>query len=322
MKRLFALFVLAAATVSAHPGVGNIIDSRGNIFYTDLNHVWRIAADGNRSIAVPNVHAHELCTDAKDNLYGEHLWYNGERLDTWGSRVWRRSADGRVVDIVPAHAGFNDYSFVRDATGNSYVAAHEQKEIRKRTPDGHTITIARGHFRDIRWMTVSPDGIVYFIDTADLIRVTPEGRVATVAKNLSDPSVFLPWVGSRHRLMGLWLDTKGNVYVADYGGRNVKRVDRAGGVSIVARSPYPWSPTGGVFDRAGNLWLLEYAPTNAARARRVPLTRPSATLSPLRGARAVERRPSPRTRGEGARRADEGFTAPPARTSGPASSGR
>jgi hypothetical protein len=42
-----------------------------------------------------------------------------------------------------------------------------------------------------------------------------------------------------------------------------------------------------------------------------PLTRPSATLSPLRGARAIDVQlpiefPSPRLRGEGARRADEG----------------
>jgi len=37
-----------------------------------------------------------------------------------------------------------------------------------------------------------------------------------------------------------------------------------------------------------------------------PLTRPSATLSPLRGARDLARVPSPRKRGEGARRADEG----------------
>src|SRR6266849_4956574 len=268
MKPALTLLLLVAATALAHPGVGVVVDSKGNIFYPDLHHVWRIAPDGTKSIAVANVHTHELYSDANDNLYGEHLWYNGERLDTWGSRVWRRSPDGRVVDIVPAHAGFNDYSFVRDAAGNSYFAVREKNEIRKRTADGRTTTLAHGRFRDIRWMTVTPDGIVYFIDTVDLIRVTPDGRIATVTSELSDSRWLRVWVGSRHRVMGLWVDRSGNVYVADHAGGNVKRVDRKGRVSVIARSTYPWVPTGGTFDRDGNLWLLEYS-VNDARVRKV-----------------------------------------------------
>src|SRR5439155_25766851 len=140
--------------------------------------------------------------------------------------------------------------------------AHEDA-IRVRQPNGVTRVLARGKFRDIRWMTVSPEGTVYFIDTLDLIRVMPDGRIATVARNLSDVNVLRIWIGSRHRLMGLWLDGRGNVYVADHAGGNVKRVDRNGRAAVVARTPYPWAPTGGTFDRDGNLWLLEYSATNA-----------------------------------------------------------
>jgi hypothetical protein len=273
MKLAVAGLFLVVASALAHPGIGVVADSRGNVFYTDLHHVWRIAPDGSKSIAVANVHTHELFVDAGDNLYGEHLWYNGEKLDTWGSRVWRRSPEGRVVDIVPAHAGFNDYSFVRDAAGNSYFAVREKSEIRERTPAGKMITIARGNFHDMRWMTVTPDGIVYLIDRVDLIRVTPDGRITTIARNLSDAQWLRAWVGSRHRLMGLWVDGAGNVYIADHAGGNVKRVDRGGRVSVVARSTYPWGPTGGAFDRAGNMWLLEYA-VNDARVRKI-VTAPS-----------------------------------------------
>ena len=183
---LSAFCVVLATSAVAHPGVGIVADSRGNIFYTDLHDVWRIATTGARSIVVANVHTHELSIDANDNLYGEHVWYNGEALDTWGSRVWRRSPDGRVVDIVPSHAGFNEFIFVRDAHGDSYFAAREQNEIRKRTVDGRTLTIARGRFRDIRWMTVTAGGVLYFFDLNDLIRVS-NGTMTTVARNLSKP---------------------------------------------------------------------------------------------------------------------------------------
>jgi hypothetical protein len=272
MKPALALLLLIAASAFAHPGVGIVIDSNGNIFYTDLHHVWRIAPDGTKTIAVANVHTHELCTSTNGvMLYGEHLWYNGEALDTWGSRVWMRSPDGRVVDVVPSHPGFNDgYSFVRDAAGNSYFAVREKNEIRKRTPDGSVSTIARGKFRDIRWMTAAPDGTVYFIDTVDLIRVAPDGRLTTVARGLSDGGIMRAWVGARHRVMGLWVDRAGNVFVADHAGGNVKRVDRNGRVTVVVRSTYPWGPTGGTFDRDGNLWLLEYS-INDARVRKIRL---------------------------------------------------
>jgi hypothetical protein len=124
MKPLLGLLLLVTATAFAHPGIGIVVDSKGNVFYTDLSHVWRIAPDGTKTIAVANVHTHELCTSTNRTLlYGEHLWYNGDALNTWGSRVWMRSPDGKVVDVVPSHPGFNDgFSFVRDAAGNSYFA--------------------------------------------------------------------------------------------------------------------------------------------------------------------------------------------------------
>ena len=110
--RSIAAFALAALFVpplaGAHPGVGIVVDSRGNVFYTDLKNVWRVAPDGGRSIAVANVHSHELYLDAADNLYGEHLWYDGEKSNRWGHRVWRRSPDGQVTDIIKARpTGFS-----------------------------------------------------------------------------------------------------------------------------------------------------------------------------------------------------------------------
>ena len=38
---------------------------------------------------------------------------------------------------------------------------------------------------------------------------------------------------------------------------------------VRAMSSEPWSPSGGMFDRDGNLWLLEYDSANAVRVRRI-----------------------------------------------------
>jgi len=69
--------------------------------------------------------------------------------------------------------------------------------------------------------------------------------------------------------MGLWLNTEGSVYVAVARERLVLRVNSDGKTEVVARSVEPWSPSGGMFDREGNLWLLEYDSSNEVRVRRL-----------------------------------------------------
>lgn len=265
IKRLL-LIALFATNAYAHPSVSVVFDSRGNVYYSDLEQVLRIAPDGTQSVAVPNVHTHALYIDANDNLYGEHAWYNGERLNTWGFRVWRRSPDGKVVDVIPARAGFNErYSFVRDRAGNMYIADRPKNTILRCAAT--CTAIARAPFRDIRWMTATPDGVVYLIDKTDLVRIA-NGKVGTIARDIAGSNTLRPWTGDRHRLMGLWTDRAGNVYVADHGSGDVKRIDARGEVKIVLRSTYPWTPTGGAFAPNGDLWVLEYR-VNGVRVRKV-----------------------------------------------------
>ena len=269
-----ALFLLPLTSL-AHPGIGIVMDSRGNVYYTDLKQVWRPAPDGKNMVVVPNVHTHELYLDAQDNLYGEHLWYEGDATKKWGHRVWRLSLDGKLTDATPARTGFRDdyedFSFVRDRAGNMFWAARgKQTVIRMRSSDGRIHNLSgRAGFRDVRWITASPDGAVYLIDDADLRRVAPNGAVTTVARNLKERISTQLFVQDRHALMGLWQDRPGNVYVAVYGARKVIKIAPDGKVTVVVQSSFPWSPTGGMFAPNGDLWLLEYSLTNAVRVRRI-----------------------------------------------------
>jgi hypothetical protein len=131
------------------------------------------------------VHTHELVLDAAGNLYGEHLWYEGEKTDRWGYRVWVRHPDGRVEDVLPARSGFRtDYQFTRDAQGNHYwIDRGNPSTVRRRTfdvPGGRETIVATLppsiDGASIGWMTVAPDGTVYFTAGHDLYRVAVDVR--------------------------------------------------------------------------------------------------------------------------------------------------
>ncbi len=248
------------------------MDSRGNVYYTDLEQVWRIAPDGSRSVAVPRVHTHELCLGGDGSLYGEHLWYEGEQSDRWGHYVWRLGPDGSLETILGPRQGFLTdyaYSFVRDEAGTMYWVDRDREEIRRRSPDGTVETHVRGGFREAGWMTASPEGTLYLTVGGDLLKVDRDGRVRVAARNLQERSLTQFHVSGRHNLMGLWLDREGNVYVAVWGGRLVKRVTPDGVVSVTARSGVGWGPTGGLVAPDGALWILETSLTNAVQVRRI-----------------------------------------------------
>jgi hypothetical protein len=266
--RLAALvLVLAAAAAHAHPPIGIVVDRAGNIYYSDLKQVWRQAPDGRKTVVVPNVHTHELYLDAAGNLYGENLWYEGEAINRWDFYVWRRSPGGRVQTVYGPKREFRtDYSFVRDAAGNHYWADRDHNAIMK-----NKAVLARGKFRDIRWMTATPNGTVYLIDAVDLVQVSPNGAIRTIARNLSKPRFLRPDIGAHHLLMGLWTDARGNVYVADYAQGQVLRVAPNGAVSVAATSTLPWSVVGGTFAPNGQMWLLEWSVGNEVRVRKAPI---------------------------------------------------
>ncbi|NUN68768.1 MAG: hypothetical protein HUU02_03555 [Bacteroidetes bacterium] len=257
------LLVLLCTTADAHPGIGIVEDSRGNIFYTDLTHVWRIDPEGRRTIAVRNVHTHELSIDASDALYGEHLWYNGEARNTWGHFVWKRHTDGRIDTVIRAREGFRtDYSFVRDDSGTMYWVERGTKErIMKRTTAGAVTPVHPSRFSGVGWLYATPNGTLYIRDRNTLHRCDPDGTLRMIARVSPHTDYGL--------LHGLWSDRRGNIYLEDGKQRQVTMVDPHGSVSVFMRSDKGWAPSGGVFAADGTLWLLEYSPQNRVRVRRI-----------------------------------------------------
>jgi hypothetical protein len=273
MREILFIFILLTScySLSAHPGIGIVKDSKGNIYYTDLERVWKIGTDGKRTIAVPDVHTHELYMDPSDNLYGEHSWYNGERLNTWGHYVWCLKNNGALVKIKEPASGFlENYSFVRDGSGNMYWAEHwKVSKIKKKSPDGRLTTLAEGKFKDIRWMHATASGKLFFIDLTDLYEINEQGKIRIVVRNLHGSDKITDTTALKHYIFGIWLDKAKNIYLAVTGERVVKRITGDGVVSTVVQSSGGWSPTSGLFDDAGNLWLMETNVENQIRVRKI-----------------------------------------------------
>ena len=266
-----AFLFFLAISLQAHPGVGIVRDSRGNVFYTDLANIWRLAPDGTSSIAVSNVHSHELSIDAGDNLYGEHLWYEGDATGKWRHYVWKRSPDGKVDKLIPETEGFlNTYGFARDKAGNVYWVDRESKggpTIHRRSPAGAVTTVIQSRaFRDIGFMACLPDGTLYLNDQGDLVRVGTDGRREMVAKRLSGDFFAR---SQRHKVQGICALDTGDVWVAVYARREIKRISRDGRVQVVARSSKPFRPTGVLATPDGHLWILEDSMPGKARVRHV-----------------------------------------------------
>lgn len=274
MKKIFVsgCFVITATLALAHPGTGIVKDSKGAIYYTDLEQVWKIdPVTSRQTVVVRSVHTHELFMDAGDNLYGEHLWYNGEAADTWEHYVWRLDSRGVLDTVISPSAGFLDnYSFARDSAGNMYQAQRFKpvSRIQKISPDGKVVTLAEGAFGNIGWLHATPRGLVYFADEAGIYKIE-NGRLQQITTALHRADVY-----------SIWSDEKENLYLALTDTRAVKKITPDGLIKDVVETEASWMPCGGLFDNNGNLWLLETSTANKVRVRKIDAATPAGIAVP------------------------------------------
>jgi DNA-binding beta-propeller fold protein YncE len=255
---------LLPVAACAHPGWGIVLDQQGNLFYTDLENVWRMDAAGRKTVAVAHVHTHELALDRAGNLYGEDSRNEGSKLR---HRLWKRSPTGQISDVRPWTEGFReDYGIARDAAGATYFLRHvagQNNQVYQRTASGQLRRLAPGYPFPyiVNQLAVAPDNSVYVASGGSLLRLDTQGNVRTIARNLAPTN-------GRHALMGIWPDAQDNVYVADLERRRYLRVRANGTVETLMQSPVFWQPTGLVQAPNGAFWVLEYSATQA-RVRRI-----------------------------------------------------
>ena len=261
--RILFLSILLPLFAAAHPGTGIVKDSKGNIYYTDLQNVWRLDVSGNKTIAVANVHTHQLFIDNLNQLYGEQSWYEGDATKRFNHFLWKYS-NGILDTVTKTTQAYvsNDFSLIRDNSGAEYFVSYPlQNSIVKKGADGSLKILAEGDFKDVQFMLPVQDGI-YFISKGNIYFADNTKQVKKLTKAHIGGSLF-----------GLWQDEKGAIYTGHFEEQKVLRIDLNGNKEDFYTCKNGWSPTGGVFDKEGNLWLLECNKQNEVRVEKVEASR-------------------------------------------------
>jgi DNA-binding beta-propeller fold protein YncE len=177
----------------------------------------------------------------------------------WRAHVSTFAGDGlpRFRDTEQAgQAAFSDPFGVAIAKdGNVYVSdAGESNRIRKITPEGVVTTFAGGNegfsdgagsaasFNTPSALAIDANGNLYVADTANnrVRKITPTGEVSTIAGDGTAGYNDGPAAQARFNgPIGVAVDTRGNVFVADTYNDRIRMISPDGSVSTVAGAGMP-----------------------------------------------------------------------------------
>lgn len=254
----------------AHPGVGIVKDSKGNIFYTDLKDVWKISG-GVKKIVVPNVHSHELYVDKNDNLFGEGGDYDANTKKFY-HYLWVYRPDEKLDTVVGRKQAYvhQDFSLARDKQGNEYytkafLAKPETAHIYRKSPGGEETIFASGNFIGVSWLHPQDDGSLLYVANNAVYRVDSNGRIQPVKTNVGNQKPSFKFSVNSITIWGVWQDGKKNIYAAVFSDQTVRRIDSFGNMTDIFKSTGNWTPLHGVFDNDNRLWVLEGSDRNEVR---------------------------------------------------------
>ena len=293
----FVLCTLCGTPALAHPGSGIVVDRHGQVYFVvpGQSHIMKIDGEGRLTTFVSDDRLrlpHHLVIDEEGNIY--------TASDDDGI-VWRISPDGSMSQFFSISGGgerphmllgmYGD-PFTIDPAGNIYCTLSNpqqnrfQNRIFRIDSSGEAILLAgsnpgyadgRGsdaQFESLHYssMALGPDGLLYVTDRAHVRTVTPDGSVSTLA--MGGAEIF--W-GS-----GLAVDGQSNVYVADYRGRRVLKIDPDGQATTVAGPARVFAPVGVALGPDGNIYILD-ADTFGTRVLKVSVGGNVTTLATLGG---------------------------------------
>jgi hypothetical protein len=278
MRVLLAiLLALLASAAQAHPPYGLVADSRGNVYFSDLEAVWRLAPDGRLDLFRPaseGFHVHELTLAADGAVEGDVNGYD-PATETFSTGLWNRSADGLERWLLePPTAPPRGLGTFSDSRGNRYTAQWVSSEDRRtmlfrRSADERVDLLygpsdAARRFRQVLissvgGMAATADGGMLFADGRALRRVSSAGEVTTLHE-ASEGTAF----------RGISIAPDGRALAADFAGKAVVAVSSDGTAELLYREPDAWLPTAALIV-GGRLLVLEANSDHHAQDDRVRL---------------------------------------------------
>jgi hypothetical protein len=273
----FCLWLTTGA--SAHPATGIVVDRTGNVYFSDLETIWKFSTEGKLTVfraGQRGRHVHELTIDDQGNIYGADVSYN-PATQGWPSAIWKMTTDGKITYLLDTTENPpRGLSIWRDRAGNSYWVDQNnhtktQTLLLRRTPDGVVTTLAGGaygqadgkgtaaKFGSVGGMAFGPDDSIYLTDGLSIRKVMPDGNVTTIVNRLNfrdgrDQPRFLS--DSSGGLTGLSVASDGTIYAADSGNRRLLKITPAGIPEVILHTEPPYFPNG-VATLGNDLYVLE-----------------------------------------------------------------
>ena len=244
-----------------HAQVGSAIaaDSNARVYFIDAirNRLWKVDPDGHlTTLSVRVRHHDQIALNPKGAVWFVHGFFPSEMR--WSLRGV--SPDGSFHDVdrptrIPVFSG--SMLAMDDALNIYWVSLTELVRV---TPDDSLSVWARPvEMTDARFGILGPDSALYVADSNRVLRVPKSGPEAVLAGSYDAGYADAPGPGARfNRPTGLAVDSGGNVYVADYGNRRLRKISRSGVATTLVEEPWPWIPTG-VAVAGGDVYLLERA---------------------------------------------------------------
>jgi hypothetical protein len=275
-------FITLVPKVFSHPAWGIVVDRNKQVYFSDLETIYKIDAQGKLSIfraGASGRHVHDLSIDALDNIYGIENSYNPQN-ETFPRGIWKMSPRGEFSYLVPMTVNLPlGMSIWQDSVGNTYSVEpynNEKKEskIIKRAPDGKTSLFAGGkygyldgqkdkaQFAVITDISFGTDGTIY-LTGGDKIRKIDKSNNVTTIYNGQGADEKQKTSENSSTLFGLDVDTKNNVFAADFGKSRVLKISFDGKISTFLNSEKDWSPIG-VAAADDEIYVLEGRPFSAA----------------------------------------------------------
>lgn len=282
MSRVFVFAISIIVTVFvfsgntfAHPAWGIAVDRQGQVYFSDLVTVWKVDTQSKLSVfraGADDRHVHDLNVDEAGNLYGVDNSYE-PRSQRFFSAVWKMTPTKDFSYLLaPTDDPPEGTSVWRDRSGNSYHVTHfPEREllVLRRTPSGNVTalvgssnaarTYRQGAPYSLGGLAFGTDGALYFVHGANISKVTTDGALTSLARNLALENASGN-SASGTQLFGIAVDAQGNALVADYGNRRVLKITPDKQITTLVRAEESWFPTG-VAVRGGDLYILEYGHT-------------------------------------------------------------
>lgn len=276
-----AATALLTAHAQAHPAWGIAVDRQAQVYFSDIETIWKIDAQGRVSVlrAKGDRHTHDLNIDEAGNLYGADNSYE-PATKRFFSAVWKMTPAGNFSYLLsPTENPPKGTSIWRDRDGNTYHATnYPEREllVLKRTPNSEVTVLvgntnaARKYRQGVPYslggMAFGADGMLYFVHGANVSKVTMSGTLTALARNLVlEKTSGDSAAGSPTQLFGIAVDAQGNAFVADHGNRRVLKIGPDGQSTTLIRAEESWFPTG-VALRGSELYILEEAHTPAYKS--------------------------------------------------------